>query len=798
MRLRYYLILVIGVTVAVVLYCTFFFEAHLVRGRIDALYQGVHKLYDETLETQREDIEGVIVDSLARQLAQVNSVLDAISNFKLLGEWFAPSQEHMQKGTWSNAAGLIQQDEWIQFLQNTAESKLLSLIIPGKGPFFQVGTQPIEEGLSWVHVLGSNYYPTPFIGLRVPVKDLNSSEEERDLPASEVPTTIYVLYSLEKLRTFNLSKEAKDFVPPASSMQLTQLVDVDESQFLALLARAITFAQMPNLQVPSFDESVSVSEIEDKTAAVTFKKKVQSHLDQRIEYSSELFVIWEASLLQQMGAFAEGWPDAMTFSSEFQKENTIFFLQPILGYSSPIFDDEAFFLENPPNVGSFVSSGSSIVKSPENNRVFLVNTAAIFSGEGKEKKRSLLTLGFDLNTILEGAVAAFHWHGFVVRGKKILMSKTPDGSVDLPLSIIEPILNEEGTSLMGNLQVLGESYNFFRVQPDPNLDLHFFFLSAVQNEIGSYEGFLKNFQEGSKKTIIQAKVLAWFALSFLLFLIFCISTKITRPITALSIALQHVRKGEWDLIQMPKVEFKNKNEIKQLCDSFDEMVTGLKQKEKVTAILNKVVSEEIAQEILKGDIKLGGEERIVTVLFADIRGFTNLTQDMPPQEVISFLNKCMTKLTGAVDRNHGVIDKYMGDGMMALYGVPIACEKSPLNAIISALEMIEILKEWNKERVEDNLPPIHVGIGIQTGPVFAGNMGAKNRLNYTVIGSNVNLASRLCSSAVAEEILITEDTYNQACIQDNIEVEGKGLMAFKGFNDKMQVYKVSKLKSRLK
>ena len=169
---------------------------------------------------------------------------------------------------------------------------------------------------------------------------------------------------------------------------------------------------------------------------------------------------------------------------------------------------------------------------------------------------------------------------------------------------------------------------------------------------------------------------------------------------------------------------------------------------------------------------------------------------MAPHDIIHLLNACMTKLSQAIEENKGVIDKFLGDGIMALYGAPISYKESSLCAVLSAMEMISTLKQWDDERVKLGQVSLNIGIGIHTGTVCAGNMGAQNRLNYTVIGSHVNMASRLCYAAGPGEILITEDTYLQDCVQQNIEVEDKGQMAFKGFDEKKQVYKVLGFKNK--
>ncbi len=184
--------------------------------------------------------------------------------------------------------------------------------------------------------------------------------------------------------------------------------------------------------------------------------------------------------------------------------------------------------------------------------------------------------------------------------------------------------------------------------------------------------------------------------------------------------------------------------------------------ERIRKVLNKVVSSEIAEEILRTGVQLGGEECVVSVLFADIRGFTALTRDMSPRDTIELLNGCMTNVSEVIERHGGVIDKYIGDAVMALFGAPVPREDGPLRAIRCGVEIIRSMGDWNVGRIDAGRLPLRLGVGIHTGLVVAGNMGGENRLNYTVVGANVNLASRICSSALGGEVVVSRDTVQAA------------------------------------
>lgn len=796
MSIRYYLLLIAGFITSCVFIGTFFLDdALLSRGLKEAHTKG-ETVTKQLFENKRQYLQQFILEETAKDLAQINSLLEAISKFQPLAQWFASTPEHEQKGTWGNAASLIQQDEWIEFLQNTSGKKVLSALVPSKGPFFSTEAIAIREGLSWVYVKGAAEHPEPFLGIEVPIKMQESDiDEVGALLTSGIIPTVYVLYDWHRFKALSFPIESEeDFF---LHTPLAGGVEIDESKFLGYLSFARAMAQETDVIVPSPLQGSAFPSKPVEAQNEDFNKSMQRLLIAREKYASELFLICQAAILQQIGFFGEDakgqqWPDAMTFSTG-PHDGETFFIKSVMDFSEPIFDDEAFFLKAPKTPGSHVSCHSHIVKSPQENQAFLVNTAAVYWGEEPEQKQSLLTLGIGLQELLNDVVSSAHHYGVIVHDGKVLVNLAPEGKPSVSSGDIEAVLGK----LVGNtglITVDGIDYWFSIARPIPDLDLSFIFFDLKEEAFGLLYGFQANVKSILDRMGMQRQILEVMSLIVLWALLLRISKKITEPIVNLSSSLQYVKKGEWDLIRLPSIRFSKKNEIRQLYDSFHDMVEGMKEKEKVTAILNKVVSEEIAEEILKGGVQLGGEERVVTMLFADIRGFTHLTQNMPPHEVIEFLNMCMTKLSLAVEKNKGVIDKYMGDGLMALYGAPISYPQSPLHAILSALEMIFVLKQWNEERLKENKPPIFVGIGIHTGSVCVGNMGAQNRLNYTVIGSSVNRASRLCSYAGAEEILISQDTYLQEGIKEKIQVEDRGMMTIKGFDEKIQAFKVIGIK----
>jgi class 3 adenylate cyclase len=263
-----------------------------------------------------------------------------------------------------------------------------------------------------------------------------------------------------------------------------------------------------------------------------------------------------------------------------------------------------------------------------------------------------------------------------------------------------------------------------------------------------------------------------------------LSRSLTRPVRDLVTATGRVAQGDYET----EVAVQSSDEIGTLADAFNEMTRGLLMREQYRSVLNKVVSQDVAEELMKGEVELGGENRLVSVLFADIRGFTPMTQGMEPQEVIGLINGCMERLSRAVDEEGGVVDKFIGDEIMAVFGAPVAQADHACRSVRAALRMRAGIAEMNAEREARGEAPLAVGIGIASGVAVAGNMGSADRMNYTVLGETVNLAARLTAQASGGEILISETT--EASAADELVASCEGTRTLKGFSGDSVVWSV--------
>jgi adenylate cyclase len=260
-----------------------------------------------------------------------------------------------------------------------------------------------------------------------------------------------------------------------------------------------------------------------------------------------------------------------------------------------------------------------------------------------------------------------------------------------------------------------------------------------------------------------------------------IARGVSQPLLQLAAHTKVVATGDYTKpIKLPRAD-----EFGQLATAFNQMTAGLAERDRVRDLLGKVVSPEIATQLLRSDLQLGGEEREVTILFCDLRNFTGMSEQMNPIDVLSLLNRYLDRMSTIIERHGGVIDKYIGDAIMALFGAPVSDPAAPGKAIAAAREMARALQGLNRELAAEGRPALAFGIGINTARVVAGNMGSRTRLNYTVIGDGVNLASRLESLTKDPNydtpIIISEATLralpNPPPVRELGEVQVKGKAA---------------------
>ena len=211
---------------------------------------------------------------------------------------------------------------------------------------------------------------------------------------------------------------------------------------------------------------------------------------------------------------------------------------------------------------------------------------------------------------------------------------------------------------------------------------------------------------------------------------------------------------------------------------------------KVKNTFKRYVSKQVVDELLGDDtkLKLGGEEREVTVLFSDIRGFTSMSEDMKAEEVVKTLNSYFSDMIDIVFKYNGTLDKIIGDELMIVYGAPIIEKDDTFRAVSTAIEMQNKIKSLNKEREKNKLIPIKVGMGINRGIVVSGNIGSREMMDYTVIGDTVNLGARLCSYAKPNEIIVSKTVWNET--KEHFNYKQLESIKVKGKKNKIIIFKI--------
>ncbi|MFO7584818.1 MAG: adenylate/guanylate cyclase domain-containing protein [Anaerolineales bacterium] len=285
----------------------------------------------------------------------------------------------------------------------------------------------------------------------------------------------------------------------------------------------------------------------------------------------------------------------------------------------------------------------------------------------------------------------------------------------------------------------------------------------------------------------QGIVLALAALVLGILLTILLSRELTHPLIALTYSAEQMANGNLEV----RVQPASQDEIGRLAEAFNQMAVGLQEREWLRDMFGRFVSHEVADAIRHGRVKLEGEYRVVSVLFCDIRDFTNFSERHTPQEVVGMLNEFLPVVVQAAQKHGGMVNKFGGDSTLIIYGAPRNVEESAYRAIMTALEIRAGLTELNKRLTQKGEPALRVGTGINTGVALAGAVGPRERQEYTVVGHTVNLAARidgLNKQFPTYDILVSGGTYEALGLRkDEFETRSLGQIPIRGQHDPVEV-----------
>lgn len=231
---------------------------------------------------------------------------------------------------------------------------------------------------------------------------------------------------------------------------------------------------------------------------------------------------------------------------------------------------------------------------------------------------------------------------------------------------------------------------------------------------------------------------------------------VSLPLGRLKDAMGRMAEGRMDT----RLAISGPGTFGRIEEGFNAMADGMAERDFIKQTFGRYVSQQVMEEILSGDVGLGGQRRHATIMFTDIRGFTTISETLPPERIVEMLNAYFDAMVDCILRHEGTLDKFIGDGMLAVFGLLREHHDDEDRAVRCALEMMDRLGPLNARWKEEGLPEIRIGAGIHTGDVVVGNIGSAKMMQYTVVGDTVNVASRIeqLNKDLGSHILISDST----------------------------------------
>jgi adenylate cyclase len=291
---------------------------------------------------------------------------------------------------------------------------------------------------------------------------------------------------------------------------------------------------------------------------------------------------------------------------------------------------------------------------------------------------------------------------------------------------------------------------------------------------------------GARRVVRRSIFFAIIFLCFAFAMGYVFAGSLTFPIKLLMDAARRIQEGDYAI----DVKSRGNDELAHLSVAFNNMAKGLEEGMRLKAAFRKYHNKKVAEKLMSGEVKLGGERKNATVFFSDVRGFTSLAESMEPEQVVELLNEYMTRMLTIIEKYDGIVDKFVGDAIMGVWGVPDADAEAPYKALRACLEMRAELDRLNEVRLARGQSVIKIGMGLNTGPLISGNIGSNERLEYTVIGDAVNLASRIESltKEYGTDLLISKNV--EVLVKDRFVLEPCKSSMVKGKSQAIDIFKV--------
>ena len=847
MKLRTRLFLFVACTIVVMQVIYFTWTYFAVTAHVKSIRLELTQEIEEYNRNQVNDYLSFLLLSISEEELRINTLFDTIREYNWWKDRYRPSVYNFETNQWANSTMLVASHPWIDFVQSTVRDKLTSQIMM-RPPYLQKLISVQLDEITTIIIEPRDSDLTNFY-IGVPYWS-NEIEQQLELSQSGILLSLqsnknnWLLFSPEQLINMNPSElKQRNFQVPHAPLEPGLGIETDEmfeklsdsTKAMILLVRN-HLLKNPNVLDVLEDQKWLEKQLEEASNEDASNKKSP---DTEISGGLETCQSHACKLLRSQPEDLT-WMQAHDFKERDEQNHLLWQLGTITGSGLWYFDPLGRFA--PIGIASFPRSDKSVKKSAHNSlgygvlagdvfqdkklliysdctpkpsttgistcitadfqiirpphdfsAIFLANTLSYESIDKETQKPAYgsLTIGVNISPILEKlALISPDRVLFLPKKGEPLMFDTHGKAVNLTISeksILSHLAGKyEGTVVDTDLK----EYYFLHVTNITNDDGQVFIIQFKDSVFRRVNDVKMQASKFLYDTLLQILVIGIFALILVVLVVNFYVNRLLRPIQDLVTMTDVVSTGDLDAVVIPEKDKIRKDEIGVLVNSFEQMVTHMKEGNQVRAVLNKVVNKEVADQIIKQGIELGGEVRQIAIMFADIREFTAISEHMKPQDVLGVLNDCLTVLSQKIDEHKGVIDKYVGDEIMAFFGAPIHMENPALQSILCSIAMMRALEEWNRFRASRGEVELKIGIGLHIGEVIAGNMGAENHLNYTILGHNVNLTSRLCDYAKEMEILITEEMLNAPGVAQAIEVEQMPDATFKGISEPVKIYKI--------
>ncbi len=760
-----------------------------IRGSTEEIGAFVKKLdFDK-----RHDILEYLNISMIQMDSQIQAIFNKIGELKWVEDRLLPGNYSQYANHFEESTKLLLNNTWIDLIQTTDGDKLASSIVVRPPNLESYTFIPVDSTLKVIVTRNKSGSAIAYIG--VPYwKDAGSNKNEEFL--------LFTVSDLLEIDPSNLSVKKTNW----KTNPLDSYAVIGHVEYMQLMSNAIESIKIVQQKLKENEDLISILmnevSLEKWIHGKLYKKTSENALkdawslryeqNQLIWEIGQLFGsgIWNFNPLEKLapkGLCSLKKSDLLVDSDSY----------PVVGIlMNEIVQKDLipFSHKCDPKGEDFCFEESSQVVSIENkNGVYFTKTMVFnsFDNALNQFEYGTLTLGISMNQMLRQLAFVIPGNILFVSdsGKQVFFQQNGVISDEADWSGINFFdLVHEKSGVIKNIQ--GKEFLFVHLGGIIEDGTQVFVLELRQNVFQMLMNLNTEAALLLKRLFLENICLGFLAILITLLALNHILKRGIAPLSDLAETTKLVAAGHLEGVHIPERYKKRSDEIGILCGAFDQMVLEMREGVKVRALLDKVVSKEIANKILRDGVQLGGEVREVTILFADIRNFTQISEKLPPHEVLEMLNSCLTVLSKVVDEHRGVIDKYIGDEIMAIFGAPVDTETPAFEAVMCAKIMIDVLREWNVARESRKLLPLSIGISIHTGQVIAGNIGADNHLSYTVLGHNVNLASRIADHAKGMEILITEETLQSPKVFENVSVDPLSPVEFKGISKPIRLFRV--------